>query len=212
MTKYDTYIHQQLAARLQPGEAIACTGFLIERSLAWASVGMIGMLGRGYHFAAMTDRRLFLIATRLGFWGVKMLNDGVIEIAYDDLASVQVQNSALVRTVHVTQRSGATRTLRYSGVFKVTASQERFLDLLAGIPNHAPTPAHAWTAPATAPSGAITHHAGMAPQVAVAQPATGATTPTTVAEQLKALAALHRTGVLTDEEYGATRAELVKRL
>jgi hypothetical protein len=34
----------------------------------------------------------------------------------------------------------------------------------------------------------------------------------TVVEQLRQLAALHRSGVLTDDEYGVTRAELVKRL
>jgi hypothetical protein len=193
---YDTFIRQQLQPRLQPGEAIACTGFLIERSLAWASVGMIGLIGKGYHFAAITDRRIFLIATQFALTGVKMLNEGVVEIALDDLASVQVQGSAIARTVVLAQRNGTTRTLRYSGVFKVTPTQERFVDMLSTVQ-------HRGIAPVPVASTASGLSSG--------QGAAGEASPS-AAEQLKQLLFLHRSGVLTDQEYGATRAELVKRL
>ena len=96
MTKFDQFIHSELKSRLQQDEAITVTGFLFNKSLGLVALaGPLALAGSGYFFAALTSRRLFLIKTKMGFFSLKMANEGVIEIPYADMKSHRKRRFAI---------------------------------------------------------------------------------------------------------------------
>lgn len=206
MTKYDEFIQRELASRLQPGEAIHVTGFIYDKSLGKAVLlGPLSLLGAGYYFAALTDGRLFLIATKMGLASIKMQNDGVTEIALRDIAAVRAGSSMTQRTISIALRNGTTLDYRLNQRAGIVSGQKLFADRLAAAvgDNAAPAApvAARGDAPASVPSPAVLEPPTPAP------PSSGS-----VVEQLKELASLRQAGVLTDEEYASSKAVLLTRL
>lgn len=67
MHKYDEFVHRELAPHLTPGEGIALTGFLFTKSLKTVILtNGLSLIGGGYYFAALTRKRMFIIATEMG--------------------------------------------------------------------------------------------------------------------------------------------------
>ena len=131
MTKCDQFIQSELKPRLQPGEAIAVTGFLFNKSLGLiALVGPLALAGSGYFFGALTPRRLFLIKTKMGFFSLKMVNEGVVEIPYADMKSIERGGFANQKTITITLKDGAALKYRLNSIARYTSGQKEFIDAL----------------------------------------------------------------------------------
>ena len=132
MHKYDEFTKRELASRIPSGESIEATGFLFTKSLAMsvASHGL-SLIGDGYYFAALTRRRMFVIATEMGVVSLKMLNKGVGEFPYSDILSVKPGGFLNQKKLTITMKDGKTLVFRLNTLAAVYASgQKQFIDLL----------------------------------------------------------------------------------
>jgi hypothetical protein len=140
MTKFDQFIHSELKPRLQPNETITTTGFLFNKSLGLAAlVGPLALTGSGYFFAALTPRRLFFIKTRMGFFSVKMANEGVIEIPYADINSIERGGTLNQKSITISLKDGATLKYRLNTIARFTSGQKEFIDTLCRLHKEAAT-------------------------------------------------------------------------
>jgi hypothetical protein len=134
MTKCDEFIHNELKPRLQPDETVAVTGFLFNKSLGLAAlVGPLALAGSGYFFAALTTRRLFLIRTKMGFFSLKMANEGVIEIPYADMKAVERGGFANQKTITISLKDGTALKYRLNTIARYTSGQKEFIDTLCRL-------------------------------------------------------------------------------
>lgn len=134
MTKFDQFIHDELKPRLQADETITTTGFLFSKSLGLvALVGPLALAGSGYFFAALTPRRLFLIKTRMGFFSQKMANEGVVEIPYADIKSIERGGALNQKTITISLKDGATLKYRLNTIARYTSGQKEFIDTLCRL-------------------------------------------------------------------------------
>jgi len=134
MTKFDQFIHSELKPRLEPDETVTVTGFLFNKSLGLvALVGPLALAGSGYFFAALTPRRLFLIKTKMGFFSLKMTNEGVIEIPYADMRAVERGGFANQKTITISLTDGATLKYRLNTIARYTSGQKEFIDTLCQL-------------------------------------------------------------------------------
>ena len=105
MHKYDEFIHKELASHLSPGEAIEVTGFLFTKSLTLSVVSHgLSLIGDGYFFAALTRKRMFVIATEMGAVSLKMLNKELGEIPYTAIQSIKPSGFLNQKMINVTDR------------------------------------------------------------------------------------------------------------
>lgn len=134
MTKFDQFIHSELKPRLQPDEAVAVTGFLFNKSLGLvALVGPLALAGSGYFFAALTPRRLFLIKTKMGFFSLKMVNEGVIKIPYADMTSIEKGGFANQKTITISLKDGTALKYRLNTIARYASGQKEFIDALCRL-------------------------------------------------------------------------------
>jgi len=134
MTKFDQFIHNELKPRLQADETITVTGFLFNKSLGLAAlVGPLALAGSGYFFAALTPRRLFLIKTRMGFFSLKMANEGVIEIPYADIKSIERGGTLNQKSMTISLKDGSTLKYRLNTIARYTSGQKQFIDELCRL-------------------------------------------------------------------------------
>ena len=131
MTKYEDFVQQELRDRLAPGEPINHMAVLFNKSLAgMVLLGALGSLGQGYFLAAATDRRVFLLKTRMGLFALKRENLGVVEVPYQDITSIEPGGALTQRTVKFTLRDGSTLPFRLNTMARFTAGQKTFLTSL----------------------------------------------------------------------------------
>jgi len=134
VTKFDQFIHSELKARLPADETIQATGFLFNKSLGLAAlVGPLALAGSGYFFAALTARRLFLIKTKMGFFSLKMANDGVVEIPYADIKSIERGGALNQKTVTIFLKDGSALKYRLNTIARYTSGQKQFIDALCQL-------------------------------------------------------------------------------
>ncbi len=140
MTKFDQFIDSELKPRLQADEAIAVTGFLFNKSLGHvALVGPLALAGSGYFFAPLTPRHLFLIKTKMGFFSLKMVNEGIVEIPYANMRSVERGGFANQKTITVSLKDGAVLKYRLNTMARYTSGQKEFIDALWRLQSSAPS-------------------------------------------------------------------------
>ena len=140
MTKFDQFIHNELKPRLQAEEAITTTGFLFTKSLGLvALVGPLALAGSGYFFAALTPRRLFLIKTSMGLFSLKMANDGVVEIPYGDIRSIERGGTLNQKSITISLKDGAVLKYRLNTIARYTSGQKEFIDALCRLHEKAAT-------------------------------------------------------------------------
>ena len=132
MHKYDEFIHQELAAHLGPGEGVELTGFLYTKSLSGViASGGLSLLGEGYFFAALTRKRMFLIATEMGIASLKMENKGLNQIAYADIKSIKPSGFLNQKMIAIELKSGEILPFRLNTLATHYASgQKDFIDTL----------------------------------------------------------------------------------
>jgi hypothetical protein len=134
MTKCDQFIHDELKPRLQADETIITTGFLFTKSLGLVALaGPLALAGSGYFFAALTPRRLFLIKTRMGFFSLKMANEGVIEIPYADIKSIERGGALNQKAITISLNDGSTLKYRLNTIARYTSGQREFIDALCRL-------------------------------------------------------------------------------
>jgi hypothetical protein len=134
MTKFDQFIHDELKPRLAADETIQVTGFLFNKSLGLAAlVGPLALAGSGYFFGALTARRLFLIKTRMGFFSLKMANDGVVEIPFADIKSIERGGTLNQKSMTISLKDGSALKYRLNTIARFTSGQKRFIDELGRL-------------------------------------------------------------------------------
>jgi hypothetical protein len=136
MTKYEQFTHDQLKGELENGESIQVTAFLFNKSLiGMALVGALAALGGGYFFAAGTDRNLYLIQTRMGFFSLKMQNNGITKIPYSNIESIEPGGAMNQKTITINTKDGSKLKLRLNTLAKFMSGQKQILERLPQLVN-----------------------------------------------------------------------------
>lgn len=132
MHKFDEFIHRELAPHLDPGEGIELTGFLYTKSLKQVVVSSgLSLIGDGYFFAALTRKRMFVIATEMGIASLKMMNKELGEILYSDIKSIKPSGFLNQKMFVIELKDGRTLTFRLNSLATHYASgQKQFIDRL----------------------------------------------------------------------------------
>lgn len=132
MHKYDEFIQKELASHLSPGEVIEVTGFLFTKSLRMSVVSHgLSLIGDGYFFAALTRKRLFLIATEMGAVSLHMLNKELGEIPYTAIKSIKPSGFLNQKMMNIELNDGKILVFRLNSLATHYASgQKQFIESL----------------------------------------------------------------------------------
>lgn len=132
MHKFDEFIHKELAPHLTPGEGIELTGFLFTKSLKAVVLSRgLSLVGDGYYFAALTRKRMFIIATSMGFASLNMENKGLSDVAYADIKSVKPSGFLNQKMIAIELNDGKTLVFRLNTLATHYASgQKQFIEAL----------------------------------------------------------------------------------
>ena len=132
MHKFDEFVHKELAPHLSAGEGIDLTGFLYTKSLRGVVLsGGLSLVGDGYYFAALTRRRMFIIATEMGIASLKMENKGLSDIPYADIKSIKPSGFLNQRMIAIELKDGKTLVFRLNTLATHYASgQKQFIETL----------------------------------------------------------------------------------
>ena len=127
-TLYKKFTHEQIKPQLAGDETIQVTAFLFNKSLAGMVLfGALSMLGSGYFFAAATNRRLFLIKTRMGFFALKAENQGIMQIPYDDIVAIEPGGFLNQRSMTLSTKDGSRISFRLNTLARFLSGQRQFL-------------------------------------------------------------------------------------
>ena len=132
MHKYDEFVHQELSPHLSAGEGIELTGFLYTKSLrAVVLSGGLSLVGDGYYFAALTRKRMFIIATSMGIASLNMENKGLSDVAYADIKSVKPSGFLNQKMIAIELKDGKILIFRLNTLATHYASgQKQFIETL----------------------------------------------------------------------------------
>ena len=132
MNKYDDFVHKELAPHLSAGEGIDLTGFLYTKSLRGVVLsGGLSLIGDGYYFAALTPKRMFIIATTMGIVSLNMENKGMSEILYTDIKSIKPSGFLNQKMIAIELKDGKTLIFRLNTLATHYASgQKQFIEML----------------------------------------------------------------------------------
>lgn len=132
MHKYDEFIHKELASHLSPGEGIEVTGFLFTKSLTLSVVSHgLSLIGDGYFFAALTRKRMFVIATEMGAASLKMMNKELGEIPYTAIKAIKPSGFLNQKMISIELNDGRVIVFRLNSLATHYASgQKQFIESL----------------------------------------------------------------------------------
>ncbi len=132
MHKYDEFVHREVSPRLDAGEGIELTGFLFTKSLkAVILTNGLSLIGDGYYFAALTRKRMFIIATEMGIASLKMENKGLSDIPYADMKSIKPSGFLNQKMIAIELKDGKTLVFRLNSLATHYASgQKQFIETL----------------------------------------------------------------------------------
>lgn len=132
MHKFDEFVHKELAPHLSAGEGIDLTGFLYTKSLRSVVLSSgLSLVGDGYYFAALTRKRMFIIATEMGIASLKMENKGMSDVAYTDIKSIKPSGFFNQRMIAIELIDNKTLVFRLNTLATHYASgQKQFIETL----------------------------------------------------------------------------------
>ena len=132
MNKYDEFVHKELAPHLSAGEGVDLTGFLYTKSLRGVVLSNgLSLIGDGYYFAALTRRRMFIIATEMGVASLKMENKGLSDIPYADIKSIKPSGFLNQKMIAIELKDSKTLVFRLNTLATHYASgQKQFIETL----------------------------------------------------------------------------------
>ena len=139
MSKQDDYLHSQLLPQLlQPGEQPLHTAHMRRQPGLLMQLLLVGglflfLLTKSY-YAILTNRRLILVRTGLGFFGgLTTENRGVEQYDARQIQSVSVSGFANNRSMTFHMADGSKQTLRISPWFKQVAGTKAFFEQVPGL-------------------------------------------------------------------------------
>jgi hypothetical protein len=138
ITAQDQYLQGQLPQILVPGEQVLHTAYMRRAPGLLMQIlllgGLLTLLMTKAYYAALTNRRLILVRTKMGFWSGKPQpeNLGVESIDVQAMKSVSVSGFANNKSMTFHMQDGKKHTLRISPWFKWVAGTKAFYD---DVPN-----------------------------------------------------------------------------
>jgi hypothetical protein len=128
MNARDEFLKQELARLLEPGERVLHTATVFSGPLLLSSLfGPVGqLLMLTHYFGVLTDRRLLLIRSGMGFAGLKCQNRGVIDFPIDQLDRVEGGGLFNQRSLALYRKDGTSMTIRYNTLVRQVAGQKEF--------------------------------------------------------------------------------------
>ncbi|MDQ6829829.1 MAG: DUF4339 domain-containing protein [Gemmatimonadota bacterium] len=141
--KYEAFVFGELTPRLEPGErfevtAMLFTGSLLRLAAAGMALGAIGATAvarQTLFFAVATDRRLFLMQTKVGWLSLQAINLGLAEIRYDAIAQVTTGGTLNQRTTTLAMKDGSSVMLRLNAMGRVMSGQQQFQERFPQLVN-----------------------------------------------------------------------------
>ena len=125
MTPTDNYMLSQVQPMLQPGEQILHAAYMRRQPGLLMQLLLVGGLllfamTKAY-FVILTNRRLIMIRTKMGFWtgGPQHMNLGVEQYDVRAIQNVTTSGFANNRSMTFIMQNGTKDTLRISPMFKL---------------------------------------------------------------------------------------------
>jgi hypothetical protein len=129
MNARDTFLKQQLDEVLHPGEAVLHTGTAFTGPLFLASLG--GVIGQlmmlTHYYIAVTNQRVILIKTGMGFSGVKCENRGIEAINIGDLKEVRTGGMANQKKLTLVTKDGTETVMRLNSMVRQVSGQKELV-------------------------------------------------------------------------------------
>ena len=128
MSKRDDFLKAEVAKVLRPGETVTNTATVFTGNLLFASLfGVFGqLLMLTHHFAALTNQRLILIQTGMGFSGVKTENRGVTSHEFADLEDVTPGGMMNQKSITLKKRDGTSTKISFNTMVRQVEGQKAF--------------------------------------------------------------------------------------
>jgi hypothetical protein len=134
MAKQDDYLQSQLPQVLQPGERVLHVAYMLRQPGLLMQILLVGglllfLITKAY-FAVLTDRRLILIRTKMGFWsgGPQCLNLGIEEYDVRQIQKVTVSGLLANRSMTFHMANGPAQTLRIQPMFVRLIGTKEFFE------------------------------------------------------------------------------------
>lgn len=134
MAKQDDYLQSQLPQILQPGERVLHVAYMLRQPGLLMQILLVGglllfLITKAY-FAVLTDRRLILIRTKMGFWsgGPQCLNLGIEEYDVRQIQKVTVSGLLANRSMTFHMANGPAQTLRIQPMFVRLIGTKEFFE------------------------------------------------------------------------------------
>lgn len=128
MNKRDEFLMTEVSRLLQPGERVLHTATAFTGPLVLAS--LFGVLGHAllikHYYAVLTSRRLLLLRSSMGMFGLKHVIRGVIEFPYESLAAVHVGGILNQRKLTLEGKDGSRITVRLNSLVRQVSGQKEF--------------------------------------------------------------------------------------
>lgn len=135
MTERDQFTQAQVSSLLQPGEQIRNMAFVVKQPAMWIQMLLYMCCGwiviifmTKYYYAALTDRRLILVQTGMGFFRPKMENRAVTTIDLANVTAVSTSGFLNNKSFCFTMSDGTKDEYRIAPWAKFMSGQGRFLD------------------------------------------------------------------------------------
>ncbi|MDQ3033636.1 MAG: hypothetical protein M3Y87_14555 [Myxococcota bacterium] len=140
MTPRDQFTQEQIASLLQPGEQIRNMAFVLKQPAMWIQMLLYMCCGwililflTKYYYAALTDRRLILVQTGMGFFSPKMENRAVTTIDLANVQSVTTGGFLNNRSFTFVMADGTKDEYRFAPWSKMMSGQGRWLEEIKTI-------------------------------------------------------------------------------
>lgn len=141
MTPADNYMLSQVQPMLQPGEQIIHGAYMRRQPGLMMQLLLVGglllfLMTKAY-FVVLTNRRMILVQTKMGFWtgGPQLMNLGVEQWDVREIQNVSVSGFANNRSMTFHMANGVKDTLRISPWFKQISGTKNFFEQVPQIIN-----------------------------------------------------------------------------
>ena len=128
MSARDDFLKSEVGKLLKPGELVLNTATVFTGPLLFSSLfGVFGqMMMLSYYFAALTNQRLLLIKTGMGFTGLKTENRGVLEFPMADVVEVTPGGMMNQKSITLRLRDATSTKISFNTMVRQIEGQKAF--------------------------------------------------------------------------------------
>ena len=128
MSARDEFLKREVGKLLKPGEQVLNTATVFTGPLLFSSLfGVFGqMMMLSYYFAALTNQRLILIGTGMGFTGLKTENRGVTEYPLAEVVDVTPGGMMNQKSITLKLRDGTSTKISFNTMVRQIDGQKAF--------------------------------------------------------------------------------------